>query len=82
MLDIRLKVFGGVGLGARTNAELGFTGGEGAFFPLKVLRFEFGGDPDVGVSIGDIFNTTFWSFSILFTCWEIVPVPGIIKNIV
>lgn len=36
---MRFKVFGGVGLGALINALLGFAGGDGAVFPLKVLRF-------------------------------------------
>lgn len=41
VLDIRFKVFGGVGLGALMNALLGFAGGDGAVLPLKVLRFWF-----------------------------------------
>lgn len=41
VLDIRLKVFGGVGLGALMNALVGFAGGDGAVLPLKVLRFWF-----------------------------------------
>lgn len=65
---MRFKVFGGVGLGALINALLGFAGGDGAVFPLKVLRFWFwiGGEPEI--SIGDILSTTFWSLSGLRIC--------------
>lgn len=76
MLDIRFRVFGGVGRGALTKALLGFAGGDGGVLPLNVLRFWFcfGGEP--GESIGDIFSTTFLSFSGLRICsLEIVPVP-------
>lgn len=60
---MRLKVLGGVGLGALMNVPFGLAGGDGAVLPLNVLRFWFcfGGEPDV--SIGDIFNTTFCSLS-------------------
>jgi hypothetical protein len=54
---------------------LGLAGGDGGVFPLNVLRFWFwvGGEP--GGSIGDIFRTTFLSFSGLNISFDIVPVP-------
>lgn len=39
VLDIRFKVFGGVGRGALINVPVGFAGGDGGtILPLNVLR--------------------------------------------
>lgn len=76
-------MLGGVGLGARTKFPLGLAGGEGALRPLNVLRLWLwlGGDSEV--STGDIFNTTFCSFSRLKICSrEFAPAPKILEKVI